>query len=333
MIKEVLDAIYQRYTGAYTPCVRAFNFNGDCADSMGVDDGVGTAITYATGKFGILQSALFNGTTSLVNIGSAADIDNLADFSIVAFIYPAGGGEADLGVIYSKSGIIFRVREEAAGFVKLEGEVDCAVTAANSKSTATIPIMQWSAVMMTWSDATKTVRLYHNETEVIYENQTIGVAAQMADAASDGIIGNLAAVTNTFAGAIDTFRLYNAMLPISKMGWFLETPIYLVETSRTQELSYVTINPIDVYPDYLWPGIERHIWRVQFSVYSNGDDAHSGAEIVGIVLDAINRCFNAKRVSITGYTNCGIRREITIPPFKPDAEVWQGTADYTVEVQ
>jgi len=52
--------------------ISEYKFENNVLDSVGTNNGTATAITYATGKVG--NAAVFNGSTSLINIGDSNDL-------------------------------------------------------------------------------------------------------------------------------------------------------------------------------------------------------------------------------------------------------------------
>lgn len=77
-------------------CIGYYKFEGDSVDSVGANNGSASAITYSTGNGKIGQGAGFNGTSSIINLGSALSATNsLSYYSTSQWVYfnalPAGG--------------------------------------------------------------------------------------------------------------------------------------------------------------------------------------------------------------------------------------------------
>jgi hypothetical protein len=95
-----------RWNNMLNGCLRAFFFEGNCNDEMGVENGVPTGVSYLTSRAGYGQQIKSNGDTTVVNCGSAADIDNLTTFS-VAFLWESfTAGEGLYGQILDKDKLI-----------------------------------------------------------------------------------------------------------------------------------------------------------------------------------------------------------------------------------
>ncbi len=198
-------------------CIAAYEFEGSLEDRVGDNEGTGVGIEYAESTRSGGLAANFSGNGGAVNIGSASVLDNLATFTVGAWICPRSDGEGDAGKIFWKynpagGSIRFGVSFEGATGVRLGARVLCASVHAESLSLTTVPVNEWRHVAMTWNNATKLVRLFVNGAEVTYGYMTRGVGAQNDDAAGEAIIGNIKGGGRRFDGYIDEMRIFNRAL-------------------------------------------------------------------------------------------------------------------------
>jgi hypothetical protein len=155
---------------------------------------------------------IFNGTTSEVNCGSDASIDNLADnaFTAEAWVYALGYGEANVGQIFNKTGAAahgwnFYINNATGLYTRIY----CAVTdATTSSGLANFLLNQWNHVAITWNDAAdRYIRMFINGVQYGVPVQASG--AIVADAADDLFIGNRSTNDWTWNGYIGWTRISN----------------------------------------------------------------------------------------------------------------------------
>lgn len=152
-------------------------------------------------------SVAFNGTTTSIDAGSEASVDELHDaaFTAEAWIRPQTTGEGAAGRIFDKANWRLNV-----GSTGLAGFVDCATTDATTTSAlANLPMdNRWHHVVMVFDDAGD--RKAWLAVDGIWVGTPVaGVGAVVSDAASNLYIGNNSAGSNTFAGAIGWARISN----------------------------------------------------------------------------------------------------------------------------
>lgn len=159
----------------------------------------------------------FNGTTTLINCGSDAALDDLQDaaMTVEAWIKADSSGEAS-GVIAAKAtsalleGWCFRVSASA-----LNVFIRCATTdtVATAETTEFTPDGEWYHVAFTWDDASFTYpKLWINGTESTYNTTTNRSGAIVSDAAHSLTIGNDTSVGRTFDGGIAWVRVSDSVL-------------------------------------------------------------------------------------------------------------------------
>ncbi len=225
------EEIDLRWNGMENGCLRAFFFNSNCNDEMGIGNGAPTDISYvSTVRYwpqGTMRRGLaadFNGTTSKVNIGSAADIDSLTELTIALWTYVRGPGEGNRGKIfykaYNSGATMFECNNESGGYVGLYGSIRCATTNAESLKYC-LSKNGWHHVAFTYSDSgDRKIHIFVDGVEVTgYSYQTAGVGARISDAADTAYIGNMDDGIRTFDGLISTCLLYNRILSSAEIKW------------------------------------------------------------------------------------------------------------------
>jgi hypothetical protein len=169
------------------------------------------------GATGMLGNAIdFDGANDLVNVGSAASLDDLGPVTISAWINPDTFGGASAGKILLKTdaanaGRIMLELDNTApevntmAFFKDFTTTDLDVNAANS----TISTGAWQYVVATWDGSANVsgVKLYKDGTETTYGTTTAGAGTQVSDAAHNMTIGARIDGTTAFDGRIDEVRV------------------------------------------------------------------------------------------------------------------------------
>jgi len=209
----------------FAGCIAAYNFEGSADDRIGSNHGTAKDLKYAASTRDGSLAANFCQNGAIVNIGSASKLDNLATFTLAAWVCPRSDGEADAGMIFWKYGpaggyVRFGTAYERMGMVQLLGGVGCesnrAETLSHVASTG-IPLNTWHHVAMTWNNATKVIRLYIDGQETSYNYQVRGSESQMDDAAGDACIGNWKGGGRRFDGYIDDLRIFNRALTATEV--------------------------------------------------------------------------------------------------------------------
>lgn len=191
--------------------------NTTVVDSVGSNTGtcdVNTDTIDATGK--INGGLTFNGTTTIVNCGTATSLDNLSPFSVAAWIYPNSVGENNLGYIAGKPGG-WSLNLATAATPRVSFTRTAATSLVRGSANGTITLSAWNFVVMTWDgDITNPVgscKLYINGSETTYLVRTAGVAPNGDDSAGNFCIGNRDTDTaRTFNGIIDNVIVCNRVL-------------------------------------------------------------------------------------------------------------------------
>lgn len=154
----------------------------------------------------------FNATTTSVDCGSAAALDNLHDgaMTVEAWIKPAGAGEGGFGRIFDKGFKWAFYTISVTSTIRIHGFIDCATTNGEADSATALTADTWVHVAMTWDDASYTTpRLWINGEESSLVNAVNRNGAIVSDAADVLYRGNRAAGDRTFDGEQGWARISN----------------------------------------------------------------------------------------------------------------------------
>lgn len=151
---------------------------------------------------------VFNGTTTVINAGSEASIDNLADGAVTLemVLSPTAGS---LGRLFSKYGGI--VADYYAGGAGVEMTIYCATTNAHSSALCTQDGLPHHYAFEFDDAGDRKIKIFIDGAEVSYLAQTAGVGAIVADADYDMSFGNYAAGGDPFTGKIHWVRISNVI--------------------------------------------------------------------------------------------------------------------------
>jgi hypothetical protein len=195
----------------------------DCVFAMPTDSAVGALVTGAgeawshphssniphqffmgDGYHGGNHNAVeYNGSTTDVNCGSAAALDNIpaADFTWECWVKLDGDGENDNGRLFAKSDNFACLCQATA--------LRIIATHATTQARADVPFTydgKWHHLMAVWDQGTLTFEHFFLDGRDLIENVQVGAGAYNGDAADDLHIGNNAAGSRTMDGAMAWFR-------------------------------------------------------------------------------------------------------------------------------
>ena len=182
------------------------------ADVIGALDGTDTAITYATGKFGM--GASFNGTTSniVVAADTAIDVNTLGSMTISAWVYADTDGEGNVGRIvdkFSGTDVGYRLWLSGSDTVPvINFEVGYVTTNAIVTTTTTVTAGAWTKIDAVL-EADHSINIYINGAVASYGVDTTGVGGVNDDSAVDMIIGNNSTSAYTFDGMLDNIKIFS----------------------------------------------------------------------------------------------------------------------------
>lgn len=173
------------------------------------------------GKFG--KALNFDGTTNLIDAGSAAGFDDMAEFSVSAWINPRSIGEGSAGRIVDKANATtptsgWNLQLTATNALKFM--VDYSTTdLVRTTSNNVVSLSNWQHAVVTWDGSTtaSNVQIFVNGKEVTYQTTTNGSGTRVTDAAESFKIGNDKSRAATFDGWIDEVKVYNYVLAPSEV--------------------------------------------------------------------------------------------------------------------
>lgn len=165
-----------------------------------------------TGSGGTL-ALTFNGTTSLVNLGTTNGGNVTTSWTCEAWIYPTGYGEGNSGRIFQHSsgsltGFIFSLdNSTVTAGLQLN---TYAVSGFSARIGNCITLNAWQQVALSFSSGTAT--FYVNGASI----GSSSITSPSSYTGSD-FIGNNSGATNTFAGNIAIVRLYRSSLTAAQI--------------------------------------------------------------------------------------------------------------------
>ena len=176
--------------------------------------------------------ALFNATTSLINCGSGASLDDMSAITVVAWIYPLSTGEGGAAKIVAKRGDVAALAGWQFGLAAgpvLNFVADHATTDISANSAVAPALNQWSQVVCRWDGGTTAssgIQFFINGRDVgLAASPTNGAGARVSDAANPLIIGNLGpAAERTFDGLIDHVLVFNRIVLIAELALLYRDP-------------------------------------------------------------------------------------------------------------
>jgi hypothetical protein len=223
-------------------------------DTASTNDGTltnGPTWSAAGGQyFGALS---FDGSNDLVNSGSAAALDNLAAFTLTAWIKPTNAGQNNRGWIIAKatggtdlptSGWRFGFTADATNALKFSVEHSTSHLERTSNANP-LTMGVWSFVTVTWTGSTTATssHMYVNGTEVSYSFSGNGSGSRLSDASGNLYIGNnYGTPSSSFNGLIDDVRIYNRVLTPTEISTLSSggTCITLGTCTTAAQLEYDT---------------------------------------------------------------------------------------------
>ncbi len=224
--QEDLDLLWNDMASG---CVRAFFFEQNCDDAMGNGNATGANLTYDVGIRYYPQGTMlrdfaanFNGDTSYVKIGNAADIQSLTELTIAFWTYCRSDGEGDAGKVLSKTeNTRFETTYDNGTYVGLYAKIACDGTPAESFKNYRLGETKWHHVAFTYSQTgDRKIHIFIDGTEVTgYNTQIASAGNRVGDAGESGFIGNDSGATRGYDGLITTFLIYNRVLSADELKW------------------------------------------------------------------------------------------------------------------
>jgi hypothetical protein len=192
--------------------VAHYKLDGDATDVTGTYNGTATDVTYTTGatpKTG--QAGVFNGSTSLVDLGNASGISNLTTFTLSAWVFADSltTGGTFPHIIAQRNATTARVQ-----FLFDVGPLTLSLAGYALRSTFTPTLSQWYHVATTWDNTTGNAAIYVDGVSVA-AGTTAGRLS--APSTTPWAIGNRVGGGREFDGLIDDARIYDNALTAAEV--------------------------------------------------------------------------------------------------------------------
>jgi hypothetical protein len=174
------------------------------------NSGALTSVTF--GGSGATSALVFNGTTSLVNLGTPNGANVTTAWTLESWIRPTTSGEGSAGRVYQHStgsltGFICSLSGTSPANLRLD---TYAVSGFNAVLSSCVTLNTWQQVV--WAFSAGSVTFYVNGASV----GTSSITSPSAYTGSD-YIGNNSGATNTFNGSISLVRLYRSTLTAAQV--------------------------------------------------------------------------------------------------------------------
>ena len=174
------------------------------------NSGALTSVTF--GGSGATSALVFNGTTSLVNLGTPNGGNVTTSWTLESWIRPTTSGEGSAGRVYQHStgsltGFICSLSGTSPANLRLD---TYAVGGNNAVLSNCVTLNTWQQVV--WAFSAGSVTFYVNGSSV----GTSSITSPSSYTGSD-YIGNNSGATNTFNGSISLVRLYRNTLTAAEV--------------------------------------------------------------------------------------------------------------------
>ena len=174
------------------------------------NSGALTSVTF--GGSGATSALVFNGTTSLVNLGTPNGGNVTTSWTLESWIRPTTSGEGSAGRVYQHStgsltGFICSLSGTSPANLRLD---TYAATGFNAVLSSCVTLNTWQQVV--WAFSAGSVTFYVNGSSV----GTSSITSPSSYTGSD-YIGNNSGATNTFNGSISLVRLYRNTLTAAEV--------------------------------------------------------------------------------------------------------------------
>ncbi len=251
------------YQGDSTALALDLPLNTNSTDrSLHGNDGTDTDMTYQMGiDFLGGGAGVWNGSTSLINNGSDASLDNIWDGdggTVVVWFDANSDGESSVGTLLEKrtsalAGWIFSVQNESAGFIDIQLAVDFDGT--DGKWTiSNVPLNQKNSLILTYDAdnvANDPIFYLDGTTPTVTETQT-PVGTRISDAPTELTVGAREDGTRTFDGDIWAVKVLKGRI------WTpAEVTTYYKETAQprrslfSDDTSHTTVDTLIENDNYL----------------------------------------------------------------------------------
>lgn len=159
---------------------------------------------------------IFDGSDDFVSLPQSSTIDNLSNFTLEAWIYPTSYLDASnsLSELFNKGTTKKRFfMNSAVG--TLGGIVLHATKPATTYTSSSVPLNQWSHVVMTYSSSNRLINIYINGIATVNAKQVAGSGTISADNTTspfNWILGSDGGTQSFFKGGLDDVKIHNKTL-------------------------------------------------------------------------------------------------------------------------
>ncbi len=201
-------------------------------------------------------SALFNGTTDIIDIGSNSILDNVfvGGATLTAWINPSSDGENSLGRIFDKSdstsgndGWHLLTSAESGSSCKLRFAHGRLTTIGGWDTTNTeVNLNEWTHVAVTYNNSStdNNATYYINGISVAVTEFSAPAGNAVDDSSRDLFIGNNTGLARTFDGSIASAGIWQGELTQSQIQSVMESTSYAkIPASVKSTLGANTLNP------------------------------------------------------------------------------------------
>ncbi|MBT9168336.1 MAG: hypothetical protein DDT19_01681 [Syntrophomonadaceae bacterium] len=200
--------------------VSYWKLDGNSTDAAGTNNGTDTAITYGTANGRINQGALYNGTTSNINLGNVLGSTFVAAHSVSGWMFPTGGSFA--GLIGKTSGgiphpIDYYIDVGSRLFVAYLGNGTTTYMFTRTPNSS-ITLNAWNFITVTY-DGSATIagiRIYINGV-----SQTLtpgGTNMTPTNGTNSAIIGSRSDAVTTLTGNMDEVGIWSRVLSAAEVS-------------------------------------------------------------------------------------------------------------------
>jgi hypothetical protein len=203
--------------------VAAYNFDdGTATDKTGLGhNGVLNGAVSAPGQYG--QALSFNGTSNLVAIPDANDLDFTTSFTLEAWVRPNTlNGWRSLLVKESPDGLVYGLyasdqANHPGTFIRIAGDV----ADRDARATTSLPVNAWSHVAATYDKNASLLRMW---IDGIPSGDRV-ITGDLTVSSNSLFIGGNQVWGEFFNGGIDNVRIYNRALGIAEIQTDQVTPV------------------------------------------------------------------------------------------------------------
>ena len=219
--------------GVSDRCVALYNFHSDATDLTGNNTGTESNITYGSGKHG--QGAVFNGSSSYVDLGSTIDdpLRTAGEFGVSLWFNASS---------YGTNSVIFKLLNDIYVYIFLNAsnQLECRVINSSgvaSTITTSVSLNTWHHVVWT-GNSTNGVTLYLNGSSVGNTPWNGTFLTYTNSNYKFNYLGYNGTNTGWYNGSIDQVRVFNKLLSSSEV-----TQLYNENSS--------TFKKVDIFNDAL----------------------------------------------------------------------------------